>query len=91
MVLEKLLVDSAGLRTVETQTLDYTPQDVEAIKYAHGFASACTSLFDQMANSTKCETPHQAKLHLSGFKRDQLRMNIGTCQETSWISAFFTQ
>jgi hypothetical protein len=75
----------------EAQTLDYTPQDVEAIQHAHTFASTCTSLFSQMVDSTKCGTPHQAKLHLSGFKQDQLRMNIGTCQEMDWVSAVFTR
>lgn len=90
IVLDKLLGDSVGL-TMEAQTLDYTPQDVAAIQYAYDFGSTCTSLFGQMMNSVKCGTLHQAKLHLSGFKRDQLRMNIGTCQETRWISALFTR
>ncbi|RYP72076.1 hypothetical protein DL771_004407 [Monosporascus sp. 5C6A] len=91
MVLDKLLGDSFGLWTMEAQTQDYTPQDVEAIQYAYDFASACTSLFGQMVNNVKCGNPHRAKLHLSGFKKDQLRMNIGTCQETGWISALFTR
>ncbi|KAI3322337.1 hypothetical protein HD806DRAFT_122430 [Xylariaceae sp. AK1471] len=91
MVLDKLLGDSVGSWTMETQTLDCTPQDVEVIKYAHSFASTCKSLFDQMMICAECGTPHRAKLHLSGFRRDQLEMSIGTCQETGWISTMFTR
>jgi hypothetical protein len=76
---------------MEAQTMDYTPQDVEAIHHAHDFASTCTSLFSQLVSGIKCRTPHLAKLHLSGFKEDQLKMNICTCQETDWLSAVFTR
>ncbi|KAF4448622.1 subtilisin-like protein [Fusarium austroafricanum] len=75
----------------EAEDFNFTPQEVEAIQHAQGFASTCTSLFTQMADNTKCGNPHRAKLHLSGFKRDQLKMDIGTCQETDWISAVFTR
>ncbi|KAF9772457.1 hypothetical protein IL306_009842 [Fusarium sp. DS 682] len=44
-----------------------------------------------MADNNRCGNPHKAKLHLSGFRQDQLKMNIGTCQETDWISAVFTR
>ena len=87
MVLDKLLGDSVG----EARTLDYTPQDVAVIQYAHDFASTCKSLFGQMVQSSKCGTLHRAELHLSGFKRDQLRLKIDTCQEKGWISALFTR
>ncbi|EXA53633.1 hypothetical protein FOVG_01375 [Fusarium oxysporum f. sp. pisi HDV247] len=90
MVLDRL-EDSVGLWTMEAQALDYTSQDVAAIQYAHTFASTCTSLFDQIVSSARCGTPHKATLHLSGFKGDQLRMNIGTCQETGWIPTLFTR
>ncbi|KAI1089240.1 hypothetical protein F5B19DRAFT_467985 [Rostrohypoxylon terebratum] len=88
-VLDRLLGDTVGSWAMEAQMLDYTDQDVEAIEHAYGFASACTSLFNQMANSNNCGTLHQARLHLSGFKMDELRMNIDTCQETGCISASF--
>ncbi|KAK0727292.1 peptidase S8/S53 domain-containing protein [Lasiosphaeria miniovina] len=76
---------------METQTLDYTSQDLEAIQHAQDFASTCTSLFSQMVDGAKCGKPHQAKLHLSGFKQDQLQMHIRTCRETGWISTVFTR
>ena len=88
--LDKLL-DSGGLWAMDAQTLDYTPQEVTSIQYAHDFASTCTSLFSQIVNSAKCGTMHQAKLHLSGFKKDQLRLNIDTCQGTGWVSVLLTQ
>lgn len=90
-VLDRLLGDSVGPWTMEAQTLDYTTQDVEAIQHAYDFASTCTSLFGRMVNSTKCGTLHRATLHLSGFKTNELRMNIDTCQETGWIPALFTR
>ncbi|KAJ4305481.1 hypothetical protein N0V90_001012 [Kalmusia sp. IMI 367209] len=91
MVLDKLLGDPVGSTTSETQISEYTPQDVAAIKYAYDFASTCTSLFEQLAKIHHCGTVHQAKLHMSGFRRDQLRLNIGTCLESGWISALFTR
>ena len=91
MALDRLLGDSGGSWTIESQTLDYTSQDVEAIQYAYNFGSACTSLFSHMVDSAQCGTTHQARLNLSGFKGDQLRMHIDTCQETGWVSALFTQ
>lgn len=91
MAMDRTSDDSAGSWTMGVQMLDYTPQEVEAIQHAHDFAATCTSLFSQMVDGTKCGTPHQAKLHLSGFKKDQLKMNIGTCQETDWVSAVFTR
>lgn len=92
MALDRALGDWTGSWDIEVaQTLDYTPQDLEAIQHAHDFASTCTSLFFQMVDGTKCGAPHQARLHLSGFKKDQLKMNIGTCQEMDWVSAVFTR
>lgn len=91
IVLDKMLGDSVGLWKMEAQTLDYTPQDVAAIKYASDFSSTCTSLFDHIVDGAKCGTRHQARLHLSGFKEDQLRMNIDMCQDTGSISALFTR
>jgi hypothetical protein len=82
---------TSGSWTMEAQTLDYTARDLEAIEHAHDFASACTSLFSSMVDGIKCGTPHKAKLHLSGFKKDQLKMSIGTCQEMYWIYAVFTR
>ncbi|PHH61270.1 hypothetical protein CDD81_648 [Ophiocordyceps australis] len=85
------LKNSECCSTLEAhQMLDCTPQDVQVIQHAHEFASACTSLFFQMVDGTKCGTPHQAKLHLSGFKEDQVRMNIDRCQDTAWVPTVFT-
>ncbi|KAK4195218.1 subtilisin-like protein [Triangularia verruculosa] len=89
--LDRTLYNSSVSCTMETQTLVYTPQDLEAIQRAQDFASTCTSLFSQMVDSVQCGTPHQAKLHLSGFKEDQLQMHIRTCNETDWISTVFTR
>ncbi|KAF6810480.1 pfs domain-containing protein [Colletotrichum sojae] len=69
----------------------YTPRDVDALKHAHGFASTCTSLFSQMVGGNMCATPYRAKLHLSGFKEEQLEMSIETCGKMDWISAIFTR
>ncbi len=91
MTLDRILESSAVSRTVDPQTLDYTPKDLEAIQHAHDFASTCTSLFSQLVNGNKCGISHQAQLHLSGFKHDQLLMHIRTCDETGWISAVFTR
>ena len=82
--------DSSRLLEMEDQVLKCTARDVEAIQNAHKFASSSASLFSQMVDGSKCGTPHQAKLHLSGFKEDQLKMNIGTCHEAHWISTVFT-
>ncbi|KAB5585497.1 hypothetical protein GE09DRAFT_28940 [Coniochaeta sp. 2T2.1] len=90
MALDRTL-DSGVSWAMEPQTLDYTPQDLEAIQHAHDFATTCTSLFTQMVEGVKCETPHQAKLHLSGFKQDQLQMRIRTCKDTDWVPAVFTR
>jgi hypothetical protein len=89
--LDRTLDNSSVSWTMETQTLVYTSQDLEAIQRAQDFASTCTSLFSQMVDGAKCGTPHQAKLHLSGFKQDQLQMHIRTCKETDWISTVFTR
>lgn len=89
--LDRILDNSALSWLLETQMLDYRPRDLEAIQHAHDFASTCTSLFSQMVDAIKCGPPHQAKLHLSGFKQDQLQMNIRTCKGADWISAVFTR
>ncbi|SPN98624.1 uncharacterized protein DNG_01669 [Cephalotrichum gorgonifer] len=93
LVLDTILGDSAGMGSLETQILDYSPQDIEAIEHASIFASTCTSLFNQMGNSAICGSPHETKLHLSGFKRGQLRMDIRTCRETGpgSVYALFTR
>lgn len=89
--LDRVLGDMAGFWKMEAQALDYTPHDVETIDSAHTFATVSTSLFGHMTEGCKrCEMPHQAKLHLSGFKEDSLRFNISTCEESSWVSAVFT-
>ena len=89
--MDGIWVGSAGSGTMEVQRPNYTPHDLDTIQYAHDFASTCTSLFFQMVDGTTCGTPHKAKLHLSGFKEDQLKMSVGTCQETDWVSAVFTR
>jgi hypothetical protein len=91
MALNKVQGDSAASGIMEAQFLDYTPQDIETFQWASEFSSACTSLFMQMVDSNKCGTHHQARLHLSGFKKDQLKMNISTCQGMDRISAVFTR
>lgn len=91
IVIMKIFEDTVGRWKTEAQTQYYTQAEIETLQAARDFASACTSLFGLMANVAACGTPHQAKLHLSGFRREQLRMMIGTCQETQWISASFTR
>ena len=77
---------------LETQAMEYSPRDVSTIDSAHSFASHSTSLHSHMAGSCKkCEVPHQAKLHLSGFKEDSMRLSISTCEESEWVSAVFTR
>jgi hypothetical protein len=70
---------------------DYTFEELDHIRYAHEFASLYTSLFTQMITKTRCGKPHSVRVYLSGFKKTQLRMDIGTCQEKDWISAIFTR
>ncbi|KAM0544220.1 hypothetical protein ACHAPJ_011909 [Fusarium lateritium] len=92
MAMERTVWDSAeSTWASEAQTQKWESDELEEIRHAHEFASTCTSLFTRMADNTTCGTPHIAKLHLSGFKEGQLKMNIGTCQETDWISAIFTE
>ncbi|WXC58103.1 hypothetical protein SNK03_004002 [Fusarium graminearum] len=82
-------VSSVWEADVETQI--WEPDELEDIRNANEFASACTSLFTRMADDTACGTPHIAKLQLSGFKGGQLKMNIGTCEGADWISSIFTE
>ena len=79
---------SGGLLERDHHVGECTSQDVKAIHNAHKFASTSLSLFSQVLDGIKCGASHEAKLHLSGFKEDQLKMNIGTCQGT--ISTVFT-
>ncbi|KAF6825961.1 pfs domain-containing protein [Colletotrichum plurivorum] len=87
----KSLDPSTKFLKAEPQVTQYTPRDVAALKHAHGFASTCTSLFSQMVKGNMCATPHRVKLHLSGFKEEQLEMSIETCGKMDWISAIFTR
>lgn len=86
MAMDRVSGDSSGPWAMEA---DYTPEDIEVIQHARDFASTCASLFSQVVQGTKCGTPHQAKVHLSGFKDDQLKMYLGTCQETHWVPVMF--
>jgi hypothetical protein len=88
MAINKIQDDSAASGVMEAQ---YSPQEIETIETAYAFSSTCTSLFTRMVNSIKCGTHHEARLHLTGFKKDQLEMTIGTCQGTDRISAVFTR
>lgn len=92
MVLDQLLEDSVGSWAIEIQTLNYTDRDLEAIEYAHGFTSTCTSLFGQMVNGTMCGNSHRALVHLPGFGSNELRINIDTCHQNGpSIPAIFTR
>ena len=69
-----------------------TARDSKAIDGANVFAAACESIFSNMVDGIKCgTTSHEAELHLSGFKEDQLKMNVRTCKGTNWTSAIFNQ
>lgn len=91
LALDRYLSDSVASWSRQVPNLDWTPQDVATIQDAHDFASACTSLFVQMVNSTRCGTPYRARLDLSGLPRDQLRVKIGTCQGVNRVPALFTR
>ncbi|KAL3952900.1 hypothetical protein ACCO45_012843 [Purpureocillium lilacinum] len=91
VTLESELNDSEWSTSVSSQAQEYTAEDIETIQHAQEFASACTSLFSKLAEGAKCGTPHHAKLHLSGFREDRLKMTIITCQEKDGVSAVFTR
>lgn len=87
-VLKKLLGKSPGQSRREQ---DYGTEDKEAIQHAYDFAATCTSLFSQVVNSIQCGVSHQARINLSGFKQNQLRIGISSCQTTDWVPVLFTR
>lgn len=90
--LSQVIASEDAFSGAEQQELasDFTSLDMEVIENAHTFAHMSTSLFKHMAERCKrCESPHRAKLHLSGFKENSLRFNISTCEESSWVPAIF--
>ncbi|KAF5566182.1 hypothetical protein FNAPI_1299 [Fusarium napiforme] len=89
--LTRISEGSAADWELETLANDITTEDIDVIQHAHVFSSTYTSLFTKMANNPNCTVPHTARIHLSGFKKDRLVMNIETCQETDSISAVFTR
>ncbi|KAF5584288.1 peptidase S8 [Fusarium subglutinans] len=89
--LKQISEGSAADWDIEAVAGDITAEDIDIIQHAHVFSSTCTSLFTKMANNPNCKSPHIVKLYLSGFKKDQLVMDIKTCQETDSISAVFTR
>ncbi|ESU17319.1 hypothetical protein FGSG_13789, partial [Fusarium graminearum PH-1] len=92
----KMSIEGTGLGSVTGtwiagfQLREWDSDELEEIFNAHEFASTCTSLFTQMADDRACGTPHVVKLELSGFKEDQLKMDIRTCKGADWVSAIFT-
>lgn len=87
--LDRVLDKSAAAWNMETQTSDDSLPELEFTQHARDFASACTSLFRHMVDGATCGTYHQAMLHLSGFKRDQLLMRIRSCDENDWVPTVF--
>lgn len=87
-VLTELLGKSPE-QTIKEQ--DYKSEDFAAIQHAYDFALTCKSLFGQIVSSTQCHDPHQARLHLSGFKQHQLRIGLSSCHATEWVPVLFTR
>ncbi|KAF5645877.1 uncharacterized protein FTJAE_2307 [Fusarium tjaetaba] len=75
----------------EVRINPFTTLDAQTIQQAHGIAAACESLFIQIAASNAYGNHHGAKLHLPGFKMDQLKLDISTFQGTDMVPAVFTR
>ncbi|KAF5705144.1 hypothetical protein FMUND_12223 [Fusarium mundagurra] len=75
----------------EVRINPFTTLDAQTIQQAHGIAAACTWLFTQIAASSAYGNHHRAKLHLPGFKKDQLKLDISICQGTDMVPAVFTR
>lgn len=88
---EDMMSRSVTRYTSEVKMNSFTTLDAQIIAHVDGFASACTSLFTQIADNTTCGERHVARVHLSGFKKDQLKMDIQTTHYPGTVSAVFTR
>lgn len=88
---EDMMSRSVTRYTSEVKMNSFTTIDAQIIAHVDGFASACTSLFTQIADNTTCGERHVARVHLSGFKKDQLKMDIQTTHYPGTVSAVFTK
>ncbi|KAI9146885.1 Thermostable alkaline protease [Paramyrothecium foliicola] len=88
-VVAKVFDDAAGLFNAEAQAQYYTDAEVEIIKHAHDFASGCTTLFHAISTTINCSNAHQARLHLSGFRQEELYVQVNTCDDNDWIFTTF--
>ena len=87
----RIFTETTGTWDMEAQTQYYTEAEVSIIQDARNFALACTSLFEAISLATACGKPHHARLDLSGFRHDEFRVHISSCEEGNWIPASFTR
>jgi hypothetical protein len=90
-VFNRVFSKSNGKWKSQNQIRDFSDADIAIIESAHGFSASCSSLFAHMAKATACGGTHKAKVHLSGFERQQLNIMLETCCGTQWVPACFTR
>ncbi|KAF2963179.1 hypothetical protein GQX73_g10399 [Xylaria multiplex] len=67
----------------------YTAAEIDAIKDAHKFCIASSSIFSQLVASVACEEDHIARLHLFTFQCGLLEMLLYKCKDQTWTPACF--
>ncbi|KAF5691980.1 extracellular serine protease [Fusarium circinatum] len=75
----------------EVRIKPFTTLDAEKVQHAQGIAATYTSIFTRIVDNNTYGKLHGAKLHLSGFMKDQLKLDIKTYQGTDMVSAVFTR
>jgi hypothetical protein len=90
-VFSRVFSKSNGKWKSQNQIRDFSDGDIAIIESAHGFSASCSSLFAHMTKDTACGKTHKAKVHLSGFERQQLHIMLETCRGTQWVPVCFTR
>ncbi|KAI1740736.1 hypothetical protein F4680DRAFT_465012 [Xylaria scruposa] len=81
--------DTQSRWDIEIDLEEYTAAEIRAIKDAHEFCMASSSLFAQLVASIACQEDHLARLHLSGFQSGLVEMLLCKCKDQTWKPAFF--
>jgi hypothetical protein len=90
-VFDRVFSKNHGKWKSQDQARNFKDTDVAIVKSAHEFSTSSTSLFTHMTKDTVCGKMHEAKVHLSGFEKQQLNVILKKCHGPEWIPACFTR